>query len=773
MDRAEFRLRLRQELDKRQDGLLWLLKYDFGRHVQTNAGAERGNFFFAPEEVNDRINLIRERIPEQASRIVQQAEQIVQHRFDLLGYGGLEYGSPVDWHLDIVHGKRAPRKMFHRVRYLDFDEVGDSKITWELNRHQHLVTLAKAYRLTGNSRYPDEMLQQWRHWWEENPYPVGINWASSLEVGFRSLSWLWTYHLLAGAPGIPDFRAEWVRGLALHGRHIERYLSTYFSPNTHLLGEGVALFFLGVLCPELNGAERWRQTGWQIVLEESRRQVQADGFHFEQSTYYHVYAVDFFLHAAILASVNGISLPPEFEGTLEKMLSALFLLGRVGTPPRFGDDDGGRLFDPRRNRAEHLLDPLATGAILFNRGDFKLAAQQLREETIWLLGPQGVRQWDDLETQPMDLSSVALGSAGFYTMPSSKPAVQLVMDCGPLGVQSGGHGHADALSLTLHARRAELLIDPGTCEYAGERDDRRLFRGTAMHNTVRVDGADQAEPATAFSWRRLTEARVEEWIQGTDFDLLIASHDGYERLPCPVQHRRSVLSLRNGIYLVRDVVAGQGSHRIEVSWHLGQDVQLVEDGLYRVRGASNGMALLPVTGHGWAEQVSKQPWSPAYGQKSSATVLTFSITSALPREFCTLLVTLDEALNVPGKFTRISGQTDGSGVVGYQFSGDEEFSCFFGERGKPWQHGVVSSDAEFVCWVRSREDAKQELILVNGTHAGVGGGLILTFKRRVSWGELKVDGEHKEIFSSDLEAILEEPAPALSLQGENESQSTS
>ena len=187
----------------------------------------------------------------------------------MLGYKDLDYGSPIDWHLDAVHGKIAPRKLFHKVRYLDFAEVGDSKITWELNRHQHLVTLAKAFRLTGNARYADEILLQWRLWQRDNPYPVGINWASSLEVSFRCLSWIWTYELLKGSPGLPDFRNEWLRGMALHGRHIERYLSTYFSPNTHLLGEGVGLFFLGVLCPESAAAERWKALGWEIVVREA------------------------------------------------------------------------------------------------------------------------------------------------------------------------------------------------------------------------------------------------------------------------------------------------------------------------------------------------------------------------------------------------------------------------------------------------------------------------------------------------------------------------
>jgi Heparinase II/III-like protein/Heparinase II/III N-terminus len=762
MEWAEVRFRVRQELSKRQDGLLSRLRFDFARHVRRSGSPRSGNFFFAPGGMNARLDLLRQRLPEQAKRIVQQAERVLQHRFDLLGYGDLAYGSPIDWHLDRVHGRRAPRKVFYRVRYLDFQDVGDSKVTWELNRHQHFVTLAKAYRLTGDARYADEILRQWRHWRVENPYPVGINWASSLEVAFRSLSWLWTYHLLEGVPGFPDFREEWLRGLGLHGRHIERYLSTYFSPNTHLLGEGVALFFLGVLCPELAAAERWRTEGRRIVLEEARRQVRADGFHFEQSTYYHVYAVDFFLHAAILARVNDIPLASEFDEALEKMLTALFLLGRAGAPPRFGDDDGGRVFDPRRNGGEHLLDPLATGAVLFNRGDYKAAAVQLREETIWLLGPQGVKLWDELEAGPQEMSSAALSASGFYLLTSEKSATQLVVDCGPQGTQTGGHGHADSLSVTLQSQGYGLLIDPGTCEYAGDGGERNLFRGTAMHNTLRIDGADQAEPATAFSWRRLTESQAERWIQGKHFDLLVASHDGYERLPQPLTHRRWVFSLRNGLYLVRDRVEGQGKYQLEISWHLGPDMQLVEDDVFRVQGGPQGLALLPAVGHGWAEEVRKQSWSPVYGQKAPITVVVFSTRAEVPRAFCALLVTLEGVLPRPGTFAQIGGQKADSAVTAYRYIGEgEEHSFFFGESGKIWRCGCLSSDAEFVCWSQVRKDAAQRLVVLNGSRAEVDSGPGLRFKRTVSWGEVTLEENRREIFSSEPEAV--DDGPALSL----------
>jgi hypothetical protein len=758
MDRAEWKGRLLQELAKRQDGSLYWLGYDFARARRKSGAGPGGAFFFGAPSVEPILDLLRARFPGYQDRIVAQAEKICRHRFDLLGYTDLDYGSPIDWHLDAVHGKRALNKLFYRVRYLDFAEVGDSKVTWELNRHQHLVTLAKAYRLTGDGRYADEILRQWRDWRAENPYPVGINWTSSLEAAFRSLSWLWAYHLLAGAPGLPEIRQEWLRGFALHGRHIERYLSTYFSPNTHLLGEGAALFFLGVLCPELTAAKRWQSVGWEIILREAERQVQADGFHFEQSTYYHVYAVDFFLHSAILASLNGVSIPKQFEDTLEKMLHALCLLGRGGPPASFGDDDGGRLFDGRRNRREHLLDPLSTGAVLFHRGDFKFLAGDLREETIWLLGVEGARQWEEMEAVRPDWDSTALETSGFYMLMAEKPATQLVLDAGPMGAGSGGHGHADALSVCLQSQGQALLVDPGTYQYVGQGGDRDWFRGTAMHNTLRVDGANQAEPATPFSWKQFPASKVDLWIRGRSFDLLVASHDGYQRLTQPVVHRRQVVNLRNGIYLVRDVVEGLSRHQLDISWHLAQDMQMVAEGVFRLKSGSQGLALLAPQGHGWAQEVRKDVWSPAYGEKAPMTVVNFGLATEVPAEFATLLVTLEQVSGRPGELLRLEGKAQESGVRAYRYEANgSRTSFFFAEVGRPWRLQPVSSDAQFVCW-RQSENAGETLILCNGTYASVEGGPALRCRRGVVWAEVNHAGSERTVFSSDLAAIEEETA---------------
>jgi hypothetical protein len=751
--------RTRRAMGRRFDAALGRIGFSFAGTAGTHSPETPGVFFFAPDSVGSILQLIRRRLPGRTDQIIREADAILQHKFDLLGYESVDYSSPrgtrdwqtIDWHWDAVHKTKAPKKASHKIHYLDFAECGDSKVIWELNRHQHLVTLAKAYRLTGDRRYLDEILQQTRHWRIENPYPFGINWTSSLEVAFRSLSWLWTYHLLLGSPQLPGIREEWLTPLALHGRHIEKYLSTYFSPNTHLLGEGVGLFFLGVLCPELKSAGRWKSLGWKIILQEAGRQVLGDGFHFEQSTHYHVYALDFFLHSALLAAANNIPAPSNFSSTIDKMLNALYLMGRSGPPPQLSDDDGGRVFDPRRNRAEHFLDPLATGAILFHRGDFKSVAANLTEESLWLLGESGVEQWDQLQQTPAAQQSAALPQAGYYLLKTEES--QLILDAGPMGAHGAGHGHADALAVSLQAFGRSLLIDCGTSEYVGPSGDRNLFRGTGQHNTLQVDGEDQAQTATPFSWKQLAESHVEQWIQGRSLDLLVSRHQGYQRLQPPVTHRRWVLSLRNGVYLVRDVVEGTGTHRLDISWHLSPDLEHIEDFVFRLKGTEHHFSVVPAATLDWKSGLRTSISSPVYGRKTPTTVLTFAADAALPSEFAVLLLPSAKLRPRAVSFAQIE-KAQFAGVSSYEYVMDSHrFSFFFNESETPWRSGSLSSDAKFVCYRRALHTSDEQLTLCSGSYATGIAGLELRSARRVSWAEAAVSRGNREVFSSDPSSI--------------------
>ena len=663
---------------------------------------EGARFFFIPGQVQERVALLKKHLPGEVESTIREADEILQHRFRLLGYRDLDYGSKIDWHLDAVHGKRAPLKPWYKIPFLDFEQVGDHKIIWELNRHQHLVTLAKASAFAGDDKYARELADQFYSWRTANPYPMGINWGSSLEVAFRSLSWLWVRSLLAGTPALPEsLDKDIVRGLALNGRYIERYLSTYFSPNTHLLGEAVALFFIGTLCPQIPAASRWQRKGLDVVLAEAERQVRPDGVYFEQSLYYHVYALDFFLHTRALAACNGIAIPESFDAILGRMLEVVRVLARNGPPEGFGDDDGGRVFNPRRNRAEHMGDPLAVGAAALGNDSLKHSAT-VTEEAIWMFGTRAT----ELKPEPSAArSSTAFTNGGLYVMASGgdSPA-QMLIDAGPQGNGNSGHGHADALSLRLWTKKRPWLVDPGSYVYISAGDERSQFRGTGAHNTLRVDGLDQAVPGNPFSWTALPEVSVESWVAGSTFRFFSGRHTGYQRLADPVLHRRMIFNLAGEYWLVRDIAEGTGVHDLEIFWHLAADVKVaVSASMLTINPASGGgekLVLLGANPKKWELAVSEGSVSPAYGEKESAPVASFDARIQLPAEHATLVLPLGVA-DAPGRFHLAEGA---SGAVGYVYEqGDVTDYIIFGE-GNPWTLGNFRSDAGLLfCRMEQRE----------------------------------------------------------------------
>lgn len=766
----ERRTRLAQEFSKHLDLLLFragLLSHPNGLVASTG----RGRFFFSSSELPGLISLLKERLPNAAEEIIREADEICRHRFSLLGHDSLDYGPEIDWHADLIHGKRAPLEPWFRINFLDYEHVGDHKIIWELNRHQHLVALAKACLLTGNEKYLVELRNQWHSWTDANPYPLGINWASSLEVALRSLSWMWVLWLL---PLDAAFRVEILRGLARNGQHIERYLSTYFSPNTHLLGEATALLFIGILCTEIPAAPRWRQEGWNILLEEARRQVGPDGMYFERSLYYHVYALDFFLHARLLASGNGMDIPEDFDAILNRMLDVLLALTQAGTEG-FGDDDGGRVFNPRRNRCEEMTDPLALGAVLFQRHDLK-SAVQLTEEAVWLFGKRAISFFDDSSPEHLahhgrlalhrDPSNAAFKDAGIYIMASGGNAPQqMVIDCGPRGTKRRGHGHAGALGVTVAVGGRRYIVDSGTLAYVGTERDR--FRGTAAHNTLIVDGLDQAIPDGPFAWRLAPEARCEQWIAGQTFTLFTGSHNGYKRLPDPVLHRRQVLYVHGEFWFVRDMAEGTGIHALEIPWHFASHLSLAkaENGFLAtprtLQGPNNrnfsDLALLLVEGSQWDAAIHPDFVSPAYGKRVSSFTVRITHHVQLPVEHATLIRPLratDSGARESGRFSRmrIKQRDSAAPVSAYRCEGGRAMHyIFFADRqtGK-WEWKEWETDATFLCFAVENGEVSR-FIFGGGTMVKLRGKAIANALVKVEHFEwTREDGR---IFSSEAAAV--------------------
>jgi hypothetical protein len=192
-------------------------------------------------------------------------------------------------------------------------------------------------------------------------------------------------------------------------------------------------------------------------------------------------------------------------------------------------------------------------------------------------------------------------------------AAHCVIDAGAFGPFRGGHSHADTLSIVASVNDQALLIDPGTFSYAGDSSWRNRFRGTAAHNTIRIGGLDQAEPAGPFGWQAPPRVEILEWRTEVDADFLDAAchYRGF-------RHRRRIFFHKPDLLFILDDIEG-GSIDAEQFWHLGRPVETISPGCFRIGRAGmlvvsrDGPELIEGGDFGWR--------SAAYGAKESGPVI--------------------------------------------------------------------------------------------------------------------------------------------------------
>jgi hypothetical protein len=305
-----------------------------------------------------------------------------------------------------------------------------------------------------------------------------------------------------------------------------------------------------------------------------------------------------------------------------------------GTFPQIGDNDDGRLAnlddEPVGSHQRHL----AVGGAMFERPELLAAAGDAVETAAWLCGPQ-VLQMRRLEGE---LASQAFPRGGFYVIRA--PDVVMTIDAGEVGMRGiGGHGHNDVLSFDLWAAGAPLLADSGTFTYTGDPAARQVLRSTAAHNALRVDGEETSRlGGDRWLWLIENDAHPKDvhWQSDAERDVFVGTHDGYRRLPQPVDHTRRIsFDKAKTCWRIDDTVSGSGEHLIELFFHPGVPL-LFEDGAVRLQAPRAALWLFPPDG---TAQRQEDGWiSAGYGLRQAAPVLVYAVRAPVPLTLRTDLV---------------------------------------------------------------------------------------------------------------------------------------
>jgi len=493
-------------------------------------------------------------------RILNRAEQAREKIFHVNGREVRLSEKPCmgRWDVDPVSGVRWPQgSVFAPV----FEAPGDFRFPWELDRLHHLVWFGQAWRYTRDESWivvgighVDEILS-------EAPFEHGIHWRDGLQLATRIYSLVGFADLCHDAP-------SWIwpplnNAIAAHGIALSRQISPSCEiTNNHVIAEVCALVLAGLYLSNL----RYVKRGLRRLKTELERQIYPDGVPYEGTLPYIRFDLDFMVLLMRALEATGRSVPQWILDATRRIAVALAkLVDGKGRIPPIGDGDDARVLrlddEPYLtvNESLHVAGsavgmPLApaesTGGFSFWVTGKALKPPALSEEPVWLPDSGIVH----LRRGPLDVW----------------------LDCGPTGLGlngPGGHGHNDTTAIVIHLDGVALLHDPGWYTYYGDRPMRDRLRSTVAHNTIMIDGQEQAELGGLFEILdqcKPTQTRMKR-VAG-DVLGVECGHSGYLRLGKGVAYRRRVLLSGTGPWRIRVTDRVRSAAPVEVVANLGSDL---------------------------------------------------------------------------------------------------------------------------------------------------------------------------------------------------------
>jgi len=458
-------------------------------------------------------------------------DNLISGRCKALGFEWSWQSGENSWHLAPDTKKEWPIVFFDSIPYRQDNPYGDIRIAWESSRLQHFIALAK---LANNNEgiVSDQAIklieEQFLSWVDDNPPFSGIHYISAMECALRILSVCYALDMIRAKLQSSDrIWPALLNMIRVHAGYIENRLSLYSSVGNHTIAECAGLIYAGKLFPEMDGAERWVAKGLDILKQEADYQILKDGGGIEQAFWYQLFIIDLYGLVAALLKHKNEAVPPVIASALHRGRKFLHTLAQSPSQlPAVGDSDSGYALSP---------------------------CLGLSWEGVEI--SEGISRFDD----------------SGYTVLNDKSSIPcfLLFDHGPLGKSpSYGHGHADALSIMLNIGKQNILIDPGTYTYTRHAQWRSYFRSTRAHNTVMVDGLDQARQETSFMWSQPFKANLlESETENEGVIRLLAQHNGYHKVG--VTHWRGIIFRPSSSLLIWDYLDGKGVHGLELNWHLG------------------------------------------------------------------------------------------------------------------------------------------------------------------------------------------------------------
>ena len=450
--------------------------------------------------------------------------------------------------------------------------------------------LGRAYLLTGDEKYAEAFAWIFESWYDHLPEIVehqgGLGFNPVFRAyypGIQARILTDNYYCLAASPSLtPDTHVKVMKQLFACASWLYERERRYRRGNQQVaavLGLGI----VGLVFPEFRDSEKWLRRCETRMKEHLRRDFFEDGGHRELCTQYHKTCLRDMGYVALTAERNGQpsffrdrEIGPLFEGTYDWLARLVMPTGE--TPALHS-----AVFS--NDWAVHLL----IAARYFKRPDFLWQARRFWKQGTALtqkipfahanflvceeLDPNAFRK---LRPKRPDYRSVHLDSSGFAVVRTGwEPEDRYLVF--QYGWANTGHAYPAALAFCLEMNGELIATNPGSPR-SYRHPAYKYCHTTRSHNLVTIGLRNYAGKTRLAPGGKL---RTYADLPGVAY--LSASQRGYKK-DLNASHERSLLFIKDGPILVRDIIRGGEGHVAQWNFHTPLAVKVLKNRTATLKG---------------------------------------------------------------------------------------------------------------------------------------------------------------------------------------------
>ncbi len=443
--------------------------------------------------------------------ITEDAEKTLKGELRYYSFHWKKIGNPPDWFVNPFNGRRYPNSNLHWTKLSDFDPaIGDIKNIWEPSRFEWVVTLARAYAISGNDNYLITINEWLKDWSEKNPLNTGPNWKCGQEASIRVFNLL-NAALILGQWQKPT--AALSEFICLHLDRISGNIRYAIAQdNNHGTSEAAALFIGGYWLKKTNPnsfvrAEKFATKGRYWLENRVKKLVAQDGSFSQHSTNYHRVMLDTLCFAEYWQKKLEV---PDFSAHFyEKARRSSKWLWQLtdeisGEAPNLGANDGALFLNMHSCDYRDFRPSIQLAHILFEK------------KRVFDLGPWNEPLfWLGLVPESYPLSekkreSTILDKA--YCVIKNKNSWALIR----LPKYNFRPTQNDVFHFDLWVNGENALCDSGSFSYNPDERNKEIdLRSVHSHNTLSFDHEEQMP--------RISRFLLGGWINPLFIDQLVIS----------------------------------------------------------------------------------------------------------------------------------------------------------------------------------------------------------------------------------------------------------